>query len=233
MLKRILAGSILIALASQASAGGPEPWVVLPPVVSAWKIVPTDNAKGLYGCQNSWTPKVVSLAESRSTQMQLQMDRPAPGTAFVIIDSTKTISQNQNDCKVDMVRTVQIREQNRETKVYRTITQKVEKMTLVNQLNTYSPRNFNVDVSPWINAGEAYLCNWNPAPETVAAGKSFVQTGTACKVDQHRTRIESVMKGKSVIDGRYIIEKQTLSMQTVSKTAIGKKQIPEIGKKKP
>jgi hypothetical protein len=61
------------------------------------------------------------------------------------------------------------------------------------------------------------------------AGKTFTQTATGCKLDQARTRTESIVssniKNFKPVIVKSVIEKQTLGQQTETRIAVGTKKV--------
>ena len=79
----------------------------------------------------------------------------------------------------------------------------------------------------WTNAGALYDCsNWSPSPSTINNGVSFNQNATDCKQNQTRTRQDREQETTTLAirnSGAVIVENQTLTNQSSSRTATGTK----------
>ena len=79
----------------------------------------------------------------------------------------------------------------------------------------------------WSNSGTLYDCtNWTPNPSTIDNGVSFTQNATDCKQNQTRTRQDREQETTTLSIrnvGSEIIENQTLTNQSNSRSSVGTK----------
>jgi len=126
----------------------------------------------------------------------------ANGTAFL---------QSSSDCQQSQERTVQAREKNAITGVYRNVGNPLLEQQFITTSLTRSAVGTYVNpgvwlaaspvVSSWTNVGAPTACsNWTPDPSTIANGLAFQQTATDCQQSQERT---SQAREKNDITGVY------------------------------
>ena len=78
----------------------------------------------------------------------------------------------------------------------------------------------------WVNSGALYGCTWTPDPSTVNSGVSFTQNATNCSQNQTRNRQNREQETTTLAirnTGAVIVENQTLTNQSNSRSSVGTK----------
>ena len=190
-------------------AGG-QVWLPATPSYGDWM-----DSGSFYGCTN-WIP-------------------PANEVAV-----TTLFTQTATDCKQDQSRSVQAREIQQASGIYRNVgeaTSEWRSFSATAQRSTTGTKEYWVMVSPtytsWQNSGAVYECtNWTPDAASIDFGVGFTQEATDCKQNQTRYRQNRAQETTTLAyrnEGDQLLESQTLTNQSSSRSAVGAKSSGQSG----
>jgi hypothetical protein len=179
-------------------------WLSAEPSYGDWS-----NNGSVYGCSN-WSPDPSGVVVN---------------TAF---------TQTATDCQQDQVRTVQAREVEQSSGIYRDVGQPTQELRIISttaQRQAVGSKEYWVMISPtyteWENSGELYGCSsWAPSVYEYDQGVAFTQTANDCKQDQQRQRQDRSQETTTQEirnEGVAVTEQRTLNDQTSSREAVGER----------
>lgn len=167
------------------------------------------NSGSLYGCTN-WTPPVNEVVV------------------------TTVFTQTASDCQQDQSRSVQAREVEQTSGIYRNVgnaTSESRTISATSQRSAVGTKEYWVMVAPiytdWENSGDVYECtNWTPDTATIDLGVSFTQEATDCKQNQTRYRQNRAQETTTLAyrdEGVPVLETQVLTNHSSSRSNTGTK----------
>lgn len=173
------------------------------------------NSGSLYGCTN-WAPPVNEVVV------------------------TTVFTQTASDCQQDQSRSVQAREIEQTSGIYRNVgdaTSESRAISATSQRSAVGTKEYWVMVAPtytdWENSGDVYECtNWTPDTASIDLGVSFTQEATDCKQDQTRYRQNRAQETTTLAyrdEGAPILETQALTNQSSSRSNTGTKSSASSG----
>lgn len=179
----------------------------------------------------NWAPAAPSISSWTNTAQPAVCSNWAPDVSTV--DEGTVFIQTSNDCLQSQERTIQAREQNRVSLVFRDVGAPViepRTLTLALTRSALGTRIIEhwVDAppltSPWQNTADPLICTtWIPNTSTVNLGASFQQTSNDCLQKQEQTiqareqdTISLAFRNKGVAT----VATQTVTISS-SRTAIG------------